>query len=85
MRRYHRGLAQLLPEVIKAARMPAAEIRRRVRIVNLEAPRARLSRGESVLLVAARQCNWEWMLLALSLELGYPVDAGPGRRTGAGS
>jgi len=28
-----------------------------------------------VLLVAAHQCNWEWMLLALSLELGYPVDA----------
>jgi KDO2-lipid IV(A) lauroyltransferase len=25
--------------------------------------------------VAAHQCNWEWMLLALSLELGYPVDA----------
>jgi len=28
-----------------------------------------------VLLVAAHQCNWEWMLLALSLELGYPLDA----------
>ena len=28
-----------------------------------------------MLLVAAHQCNWEWMLLALSLELGYPVDA----------
>jgi Kdo2-lipid IVA lauroyltransferase/acyltransferase len=25
--------------------------------------------------VAAHQCNWEWMLLALSLELGYPLDA----------
>ncbi len=31
--------------------------------------------GQSVLLVAAHQCNWEWMLLALSLELGYPLDA----------
>jgi len=28
-----------------------------------------------VLLVAAHQCNWEWMLLSLSTELGYPVDA----------
>ena len=35
------------------------------------APRA----GPPVLLVAAHQCNWEWMLLALSLELGYPLDA----------
>jgi KDO2-lipid IV(A) lauroyltransferase len=28
-----------------------------------------------VLLIAAHQSNWEWMLLALSLELGYPLDA----------
>jgi KDO2-lipid IV(A) lauroyltransferase len=65
----------MLMEIIKSARMPAAELRRRVRIVNLEAPRALLERGQSVLLVAAHQCNWEWMLLALSIELGYPVDA----------
>jgi KDO2-lipid IV(A) lauroyltransferase len=55
--------------------MPADELRRRVRILNLEAPRALLAQGQSVLLVAAHQCNWEWMLLALSIELGYPLDA----------
>ena len=75
MRRYYLGFAQMLMEIIKSARMPAAELRRRVRLVNLEAPRALLERGQSVLLVAAHQCNWEWMLLALSIELGYPVDA----------
>ena len=75
MRRYYLGFAEMLMEIIKSARMPAAELRRRVRIVNLEAPRALLERGQSVLLVAAHQCNWEWMLLALSIELGYPVDA----------
>jgi Kdo2-lipid IVA lauroyltransferase/acyltransferase len=75
MRRYYLGFAQMLMEIIKSARMPAAELSRRVRIVNLEAPRALLERGQSVLLVAAHQCNWEWMLLALSIELGYPVDA----------
>ena len=37
--------------------------------------RAALASGTPVLLVAAHQCNWEWMLLALSLELGYPLDA----------
>ena len=46
-----------------------------MQILNVEAPRALLSQGQSVLLVAAHQCNWEWMLLALSIELGYPVDA----------
>jgi Kdo2-lipid IVA lauroyltransferase/acyltransferase len=75
MRRYYLGFAEMLMEIIKSARMPAAELSRRVRIVNLEAPRALLERGQSVLLVAAHQCNWEWMLLALSIELGYPVDA----------
>jgi Kdo2-lipid IVA lauroyltransferase/acyltransferase len=75
MRRYYLGFAQMLMEIIKAVRMPEAELRRRVRIVNLDAPRALLGEGQSVLLVAAHQCNWEWMLLALSIELGYPVDA----------
>jgi KDO2-lipid IV(A) lauroyltransferase len=28
-----------------------------------------------VLLVAAHQANWEWLLLALSTQLGVPVDA----------
>jgi Kdo2-lipid IVA lauroyltransferase/acyltransferase len=75
MRSYYLGYAQMLVELIKAASLPPGEIRRRVRIVNLEAPRALLAQGQPVLLVAAHQCNWEWMLLALSLELGYPVDA----------
>jgi Kdo2-lipid IVA lauroyltransferase/acyltransferase len=55
--------------------MPPDEIRRRVRIFNLEPLRELLAKGQSVLLVAAHQCNWEWMLLAMSVELEYPVDA----------
>ena len=75
MRRYYLGFAQMLMEIVKSVRMPAHELRRRVRILNLEAPRALLAQGHSVLLVAAHQCNWEWMLLSLSIELGYPLDA----------
>jgi Kdo2-lipid IVA lauroyltransferase/acyltransferase len=75
IRDYYQGFADMLVEVIKASALPAAELSQRVRILNVEAPRALLARGQSVLLVAAHQCNWEWMLLALSLELGYPLDA----------
>lgn len=75
MRRYYLGFAEMLVEIIKSAKMPAAEIRRRVRINNLPELRDLLSKGQSVLLVAAHQCNWEWMLLAMSVELEYPVDA----------
>jgi Kdo2-lipid IVA lauroyltransferase/acyltransferase len=74
-RRYYLGFAQMAVELVKASAFAPAEIRRRVRIVNLEEPQALLARGQSVLLIAAHQCNWEWMLLALSLELGYPLDA----------
>ncbi|HYL02409.1 MAG TPA: lysophospholipid acyltransferase family protein [Steroidobacteraceae bacterium] len=74
-RRYYLGFAQMAVELVKAAGMKPEQIRRRVRIVNLEGPRAFLGQGQSVLLVAAHQCNWEWMLLALSLELAYPLDA----------
>jgi len=74
-RRYYAGFAQMFVEIVKSAKMPADEIRRRVSIVNIEGPRELLAQGKSVLCVAAHQCNWEWMLLGFSLELGYPVDA----------
>ena len=74
-RRYYAAFADVLVEVIKSATISPAEIRRRVRIVGLDEPQALLAAGQSVLLAAAHQCNWEWMLLCLSLELGYPLDA----------
>lgn len=72
---YYHGFAQMLVEVVKSTVMAPAQFSARVRAPNLALARAHLERGQSVLLVAAHQCNWEWMLLALSLELGYPVDA----------
>jgi KDO2-lipid IV(A) lauroyltransferase len=75
MKRYYLGFAQVLVELIKAATLPADEFLRRVKITGLEAPRALLDAGKPVLLVAAHQCNWEWMLLGLSQQLGYRIDA----------
>lgn len=75
MRAYYIGFAQMLVEIIKSIRMSAEEIRRRVRVINFELPLERLSRGQTVLLVAAHQCNWEWMLLRMSLASEFPLDA----------
>jgi len=75
VRRYYRGFGEVLVEVVKAARLPPVEIQRRVAIEGLANVRERIAGGTPVLLVAAHQCNWEWMLLALSLELGAPLDA----------
>jgi len=74
-RLYYLRFADVLVEVIKSVSLEPEEIRRRVRVINLESARALLTQGKSVLLVAAHQCNWEWMLLSLSLELGFPLDA----------
>jgi KDO2-lipid IV(A) lauroyltransferase len=75
MHDYYLGFAQMFVEIIKSATMTPAEFLQRVEIRDLELPLAHLKDGQPVLLVAAHQCNWEWMLLALSLQLGYPLDA----------
>jgi KDO2-lipid IV(A) lauroyltransferase len=75
MRRFYAGFAQVLVEIVKAASMPAEVLSRHVEIANLEVIRQELAAGTPVLIVAAHQCNWEWFLLALSHELGYPLDA----------
>jgi len=75
MGRYYRGFAEVLVEVVKAASVPPEELRRRVHVKNLDAARELIAAGTPVLLIAAHQCNWEWMLLSLSLELGHPLDA----------
>jgi Kdo2-lipid IVA lauroyltransferase/acyltransferase len=74
-RLYYRRLGELAAEVIKSASLPAEELDRRVALEDLEVVRAELDAGRAVLIAAAHQCNWEWLLLALSLKLGYPLDA----------
>ncbi len=72
---YYAGYADVMVELFKSASIKPEELTARVVIRNLEEARSRLALGRPVLLLAAHQCNWEWMLLALSLQLGYPVDA----------
>ena len=75
MRDYYRGFADMLVEVIHIPRMTRTELARRVKLANPDPVRAEVAKGKPVLLLAAHQCNWEWMLLALSSELGMPVEA----------
>jgi KDO2-lipid IV(A) lauroyltransferase len=65
----------MLVEVLHSLRLTEAELRRRVRITNPELVRDEVAKGKPVLIVAAHQCNWEWMLLALSAQLDMPLDA----------
>ena len=75
IRDYYRGFADMLVEVMHSARLTPAELEWRVKLVNPGLIRDEVARGKPMLLVAAHQCNWEWMLLAFSTQLGVPVDA----------
>ncbi|MCZ8130729.1 MAG: lysophospholipid acyltransferase family protein [Steroidobacteraceae bacterium] len=72
---YHRHVADVAMEVVKGFAIRPDELRRRMRLAGLETLREQLAAGQPVLVLAAHVGNWEWLLLALSLELGFPVDA----------
>ena len=75
IRDYYRGFADMLVEVLHSLRLTEGELRRRVRVTNPELVRDEVGKGKPVLVVAAHQANWEWMLLGLSTQLGIAVDA----------
>jgi Kdo2-lipid IVA lauroyltransferase/acyltransferase len=75
IRDYYRGFADMLIEVLHSLRLTPKKLARRVTIENPQLVREEVAKGRPVLLLAAHQANWEWMLLALSSQLGVPVDA----------
>ena len=75
IRDYYRGFADMLVEVMRSLRLTAKDLEERVILRNPQLVRDEVGKGRPVLLVAAHQANWEWMLLGLSTQLGLPVDA----------
>ncbi|HUQ08835.1 MAG TPA: lysophospholipid acyltransferase family protein [Steroidobacteraceae bacterium] len=75
VRDYYRGFADMLVEVMHSLRLTQRELEQRVILRNPQLVRDEIAKGKPILLVAAHQANWEWMLLGLSTQLGYPVDA----------
>lgn len=69
-------VGQMVAELIAGARMRPEQFLARVHIRNLELPQALLAEGRPVLFVAAHQANWEWVLQAMALRLGHPLDVG---------
>lgn len=66
MRDFYSSHAEVLVEIVKSATMDRAELQRRVEVHGLDLVQSRLALGRPVLLLAGHQCNWEWLLLALS-------------------
>lgn len=74
-REAYRNACNMMAEVLKGAVMDGEELRRRVRIQNIEILEQFTKAGQSVVLLASHHCNWEWLLLASCLELKISVDA----------
>jgi KDO2-lipid IV(A) lauroyltransferase len=74
-RRFLKNFCDVVVEVLKSVSMSEADMRARVKIVNLDVARRHLDAGQSVMLVTSHLCNWEWLLHGVTLQLGYPVDA----------
>jgi hypothetical protein len=64
-----RRVADVAVEIVRGFAISPAELD------GLEALRARLDGRQPVLLLTAHHCNWEWLLLALSAQLGHPLEA----------
>jgi KDO2-lipid IV(A) lauroyltransferase len=75
LKQSYRNLANLIFETLYGYGASAAEMQRRVRVENPELLRQFTERGQSVVLLAAHFCNWEWLLLTAGTQLGIPIDA----------
>lgn len=74
-RDFYRNFADVSVESLKALSISAEELRRRVSLEGIELMRDEIRAGRSVIIATSHNANWEWTLLILSLEFGYPLDA----------
>src|SRR5579862_7770957 len=75
LRAHYWQLGQVAVESLKAATLPAEELIARVTLINREALLREFSAGRSVLLLGAHQCNWEWSLHGVALQLPVLMEA----------
>ncbi len=73
LRQSYRNLADLAAEVIWSYGATPAQIRERVTVENPEVVLERTRAGQSVLLMTAHFCNWEWQVLAGNTWLDEPM------------
>lgn len=85
VRRHYRNLGRVLAEAVWGLRADAAKLKARVVIENPEVVKEYADRGQSVFMMAAHFCNWEWTILAAGLWLPIPTAAvyKPQRNEGA--
>jgi KDO2-lipid IV(A) lauroyltransferase len=74
-RKFYLNLTDLTVETLKIPSIDKSAVKDRVRITNMEVLHSYLDKGISVIVLTGHQCNWEWLLLAGSIDCKYPIDA----------
>ena len=74
-KQFYRQLIDVILEAIKASTMTEAQFRQRVRFVNADIFDEHVNNKQSIVLLAAHHCNWEWLLPACNITLPFAVDA----------
>ncbi|MEO6564975.1 MAG: lysophospholipid acyltransferase family protein [Casimicrobiaceae bacterium] len=75
LRQSYRNLGQTLGEALWGFAASADALTARVSYVNPELVTQYTAKGQSVVLLAAHFCNWEWLLLTAGEVLKVPIDA----------
>ncbi len=70
-----RNLLSVGAEAIKGLTISEEQLRRRISVKNMESVNRYVDQGQSVILIAAHHCNWEWVLFAASMHLKAPMEA----------
>ena len=71
---HYKSTCMVMAETIKSLNFTKHDIKQRVEFVNLELLEQYLQNDQSVIIVTAHFCNFEWALLSCAQHLNYPVD-----------
>src|SRR6202050_2184439 len=74
-KQFLRNFCDVSIELLKSVSMSEEDMRRRMRVVNIELARHYLDAGQTLMFMTSHLGNWEWLLQGVTLQLGYPVDA----------
>ncbi|MEO0333875.1 MAG: lysophospholipid acyltransferase family protein [Bacteroidota bacterium] len=74
-RDFYRNLSDISVETLYGRTVSEEEMKKRVTFDGMKIIEKYYRQQQSVIILAAHQCNWEWLLLAGCLRLPYPVDA----------
>lgn len=75
VRDFYTNLSDTVVEIIKAITIDKEDLKQRIVIKNPELISAEKEKGQSILILASHQCNWEWILLGAGAQLEMPIDA----------